>query len=69
MYKESRKKGIKMSKYKVMLVGMGKRGKHHAAAFNENEKLSYTLWDSVNFSSEKQKKIQGGISERITASG
>ena len=26
-----------MSKYKVMIVGMGKRGKHHAAAFNENE--------------------------------
>ena len=26
-----------MSKYKVMVVGMGKRGKHHAAEFNNNE--------------------------------
>ncbi len=26
-----------MGKYKVMVVGMGKRGKHHAAAFHENE--------------------------------
>jgi len=26
-----------MSKYKVVVVGMGKRGKHHAAAFQANE--------------------------------
>ena len=26
-----------MSKYKVMVVGMGKRGKHHASAFQANE--------------------------------
>lgn len=26
-----------MAKYKVMVVGMGKRGKHHAAHFNANE--------------------------------
>ena len=26
-----------MGKYKVMVVGMGKRGKHHAAAFQANE--------------------------------
>ena len=26
-----------MSKYKVIVVGMGKRGKHHAAAFQANE--------------------------------
>ncbi len=26
-----------MAKYKVMVVGMGKRGKHHAAAFQANE--------------------------------
>lgn len=26
-----------MSKYKVVVVGMGKRGKHHAAAFHANE--------------------------------
>ncbi len=26
-----------MAKYKVMVVGMGKRGKHHAAAFQGNE--------------------------------
>jgi predicted dehydrogenase len=26
-----------MSKYKVIVVGMGKRGKHHAAAFNAND--------------------------------
>ena len=26
-----------MAKYKVMVVGMGKRGKHHAAAFQSNE--------------------------------
>lgn len=26
-----------MAKYKVMIVGMGKRGKHHAAAFKANE--------------------------------
>ena len=26
-----------MSKYKVVVVGMGKRGKHHAAAFQAND--------------------------------
>ena len=28
-----------MSKYKVLVVGMGKRGMHHAAAFNANPKF------------------------------
>ena len=31
-----------MSKYKVMVVGMGKRGKHHAAAFQANENFEVT---------------------------
>ena len=28
-----------MSKYKVLVVGMGKRGMHHATAFNANPKF------------------------------
>ena len=31
-----------MAKYKVMVVGMGKRGKHHAAAFQANENFEVT---------------------------
>ena len=37
----------------------------NADAFNENEKLSYTLWDSVNFSSEKQKKFKAGFQKEL----
>ncbi len=32
----------------------------NADAFNENKKLNYTLWDSVNFNSEKQRKFNDG---------
>src|SRR5512143_3121670 len=31
-----------MSKYSVLVVGMGKRGMHHAAAFNANPKFQVT---------------------------
>ena len=31
-----------MSKYKVLVVGMGKRGMHHATAFNANPKFQVT---------------------------
>lgn len=31
-----------MEKYKVMVVGMGKRGKHHAAAFQANKNFEVT---------------------------
>ena len=31
-----------MNKYSVMVVGMGKRGKHHAQAFNDNESFAVT---------------------------
>src|SRR5512136_1779868 len=31
-----------MSKYSVLIVGMGKRGMHHAAAFNANPRFQVT---------------------------
>ena len=31
--------GIMSGRYKVMVVGMGKRGKHHAAAFHANPRF------------------------------
>ena len=31
-----------MSKYSVLVVGMGKRGMHHATAFNANPKFQVT---------------------------
>src|SRR4249919_3609978 len=34
-----RKPGESMSKYSVLVVGMGKRGMHHATAFNANPRF------------------------------
>jgi glycosyltransferase involved in cell wall biosynthesis len=37
----------------------------NADAFNENEKLDYTLWDSVNFNSVKQNKFKAGMQKEL----
>ena len=37
----------------------------NADAFNENEKLDYTLWDSVNFNLQKQSKFKSGLQKEL----
>ena len=37
----------------------------NADTFNENRKLNYTLWDSVNFNSEKQRKFNAGFQKEL----
>jgi len=36
-----------------------------AAAFSDEEKLSYTLWDSVNFNLQKQSKFRSGLQKEL----
>ena len=59
-----------MSKYKVMVVGLGKRGKHHAEYFHKNENFEVVykriqtnsilfegeknLWDDIYFIGKKR---------------
>ena len=50
-----------MAKYSVVVVGMGKRGKHHATAFNENPNFEVTgICDISEESLAAAKELLGG---------